>query len=792
MKVAATHLDQCDIQTNFAEKVSSPLLAVVSLSISLIIASCGGGGSAGSDGVNTNLINPSSPPIKMMPIEIDRKTLSDAYDSYMNFERQKALRLINAAEAYVNLETSVATVSPNPNNIPTVKPGAGVAVGLIDSGIDRNHPTFSGASIRHFILDGGGDQGPVKYSHGTSVASVIASVPTALGVQEDQRFGGLAYGADITMYATLVSTDSADLAQSTANYEPVSLSALRNNWDRSTARRIGRAIDDGIDFLNMSIGISGLIEDDLYRNLENHLPNLIETLAQEGSLSKTIVVRSAGNANLQINATSPEILAGLPARIPKLREVQVAVVSVDLNGTILRDSNRCGIAQDSCIAAPGSNIYVAEYSNQNNRMVRSFSFSQSSGTSFAAPMVTGGLALMKQIFRGQLSNTALLSRLYATAKKTGRHANRAVYGQGLMDLGQATRPLGRQTLATGMMVSDGGFDLFNSEWLVSDAFGDSLTHALADQEVAVFDSLGAPFWHPLSGRVRSRTGSDSLVNRLTRWKQSASAKYRADKTPSFTTDIQGVALGVHPQNEGWQIGRLQMRAHAGVGLLSLAEPALALSYSRPQFTLGAYTSSNTQQKRPISGMMMDWRMKSSPVSFRAGIHHERSSLLGSQASGAFGNIGTQSIAVGVASTFNWGEWQVGTEAEIGRMVPKTGDGIIAGINDLWTSGFVLHSTRPVGVSDRVTISISQPLRVESGHLAMSIPVGRTPDNLVLRSALNMDLEPSGRQLDLTVGWERTLSTTGGFMLEGRLQHQTRHSDRASTQMRLMGGWRQRF
>ena len=65
-----------------------------------------------------------------------------------------------------------------------------------------------------------------------------------------------------------------------------------------------------------------------------------------------------------------------------------------------------------------------------------------SGTSEAAPAVAGSLAVMKSLFRGQLSSTELVTRLFATADKTGIYANRAIYGQGLLDLGAATNPWG--------------------------------------------------------------------------------------------------------------------------------------------------------------------------------------------------------------------------------------------------------------------------------------------------------------------------------------------------------------
>ena len=39
------------------------------------------------------------------------------------------------------------------------------------------------------------------------------------------------------------------------------------------------------------------------------------------------------------------------------------------------------------------------------------------GTSFAAPMVTGALVVMKDFFRDELYNTDLVARLLATADK---------------------------------------------------------------------------------------------------------------------------------------------------------------------------------------------------------------------------------------------------------------------------------------------------------------------------------------------------------------------------------------
>ena len=45
--------------------------------------------------------------------------------------------------------------------------------------------------------------------------------------------------------------------------------------------------------------------------------------------------------------------------IPEIQGHSIAVVSIDESGEISDFSNRCGVAQDYCIAAPGGAITVA-------------------------------------------------------------------------------------------------------------------------------------------------------------------------------------------------------------------------------------------------------------------------------------------------------------------------------------------------------------------------------------------------------------------------------------------------
>ena len=118
----------------------------------------------------------------------------------------------------------------------------------------------------------------------------------------------------------------------------------------------------------------------------------------------------------------------------------------------------------------------------------------------AAPFVAGGLAVMKQLFRDQLSNTELVTRLFETANDQGAYANRAVYGRGAMDLRAATSPVGvlGVPIESNRAVGRGAV-LVATRLQAGEPFGDGPERSLAGTEFAAFDDLGAPFWFDLGG-----------------------------------------------------------------------------------------------------------------------------------------------------------------------------------------------------------------------------------------------------------------------------------------------------
>ena len=311
------------------------------------------------------------------------------------------------------------------------------------------------------------------YSHGTAVASVAAGAARSVTIQtrtgsridvHTESWRGVAPGANVRMFAIVLGSGGGD-------YREIDLDGMES-FSNEFGGHLNTALSRSVDILNMSLSVTGIIDHYSAEDLQGRMTTLVAAAAQSGVADKTILVWAAGNMNGRVcsdgracniekgesngtvDARSVAVSSGLPVRFPELRGHWVAVVAVDGDGAIASFSNRCGFAVEFCIAAPGVRVPAAYFGHFDGAVV--YAGAWPSGTSFAAPTVAGGLAVMKQLFRGQLSSAALVSRLFATADKTGRYADEDVYGQGLMDLGAATAPVGAMTVAGSASVAAGG------------------------------------------------------------------------------------------------------------------------------------------------------------------------------------------------------------------------------------------------------------------------------------------------------------------------------------------------
>ena len=780
--------------------------------LALLAAGCGGGedrsamlppGSGPPAVVQPPPMLPRVPPPAATPADL--RELAASYSHDPEFRTAWGLEQTGAATAYARIARRDGAGTA---------PGAGARVAVIDTGIDIGHWEFEPQRIGSTEPDVGlsdtapGDPSPVDPQppltagrHGTAVASVIAARRDGPVPSEHAQydFHGIAWGID-HLQMTLVGLGSADPDQNYVAIDPAEVD-YEVGWLAAQVSELTTG-----DFVNMSFGVPGLSENYLDQSFGASYATSIRALAQpDAADGRRILVIAAGNNNGhlceapepncvegRIDASSPGLYAGLPALEESLRGHVVAVVATDREGRIAVFSNRCGIAAKWCIAAPGVMVPVAETRTDPDTGQITRGYAEASGTSLAAPHVTGGLAVLKHWFRSQLANEALLGRLYATARVTpdavpaggscpehldldgdlGACELSSEFGHGIMDLGAATAPVGQTSIARGGRVTEGGTPARSSGINSGRAMGDALGHALTGRRLALFDALGAPFWIDAAGFAVDAAAPDPAV-RLSGWLAETDGTGAAPppRGPPVLAILAGPAenaLALDSDGlEGAHLGLVSQPAAAGMRLGNAVLSAFASTV--PDGGAGAHALD-----ADTHGVAVSWSPTGGRTGLRAGLVRETETLFGAVARGAFGRLSSGLFFVGARESFEAGDWRIGLSGEIGRSAPEAGGGLLADAGaSAFSTAFSTEAARPLA-GGTLRFLLVQPLRVESGRLELSLPTGRTPEGAVVRERVAVDLEPSGREIDAGMDWTGAVAPGAVLRIGARLIHEPGH------------------
>ena len=628
------------------------------------------------------------------------------------YQRSWALEAVKAADAYARLETRYGAGT---------LPGAGQRIAVIDTGIDVAHPDIAPAQaagrLSYTRLLGAQTEpymagGSWVFSHGTAVSSLILAAKNA------QDFHGIAHGARLDVYGITLGTGS-------AVYDPLPATrASINGYAQIMRTRLGQALSPRPGVVNMSFGASPLPEQYLPQraDMERWLAPLIDRVRRSPG---TIFVAAAGNnngdrcerttdagcASGSLRATSPSFDAALPLwdSSGEVGRRWVAVVATGRTNGMAGFSNRCGLAAKWCLAAPGTGVRIA-YTGPDpltGTLVRGWG--AGGGTSYAAPLVSGGLAIVKQYFGNALTMEQVLQRVYDTADLTPDTVEGGVcpahldtdgdpecelsstHGRGLMNLERATRPVGR-TSGHGTFADVGG----------------AVAGALFDARVepVVFDSLGYPFRQAPQAQVRAAVAAVSPI-----------PAFIGEAAMAGAPRWHGLQWRETEHDDGWAV------AFADDGGGEMHTTGLA------------------------------WKAEAGRGEWQAGLVRERDRVHGGEATGSWAGGGFWHHTTFLRAGRRWqlaGGAEEGVSIEAASTVAHgamRGNGVLRETNGVYT-GHAVHFDVD-GRHRRTRLTLESPLRAEAGEFTLKVPVGGTLADGVRYADVDGDLAPEAREVRLT-------------------------------------------
>lgn len=729
----------------------------------LALTACGGGSSGGGDVIST----PAPPATTSVPTPTPTPTptpVATNFDTreYRNSDGKAQHNAITAWQQGYS--------------------GKGVAIGIVDSGIDPNNPEFAGR-ISSASRDVAGTRGVGDSDgHGTSVAIVAAAA------RDDSGVMGMAYEATIIAMR-------ADDPGTCAEADGCQFS------DSDIARGVDAAVAAGARVVNLSLGGS------------TPTRGMADAVARAGQAGAVVVI-SAGNdgqsTEAGIDPANPDPFASnLRAAAP---DNVIIVGSVGENDAFSGFSNRAGRDAPYFIAARGEGV-CCEYENGVLKTVtengKQYVYTLY-GTSFSAPQVAGAAALLAQAFPN-LTGAQIVRLLLGSARDAGDPGIDAIYGRGVLDIARAFQPQGATSLAgtaTEVTLGDG-------TGITGTAMGDAVRRASVP--TVVTDGYGRAYGMDLAGGLARAQVQPRLYGAIAAQGEGLAIKagraslaftvapgtVQAEAPVPLRLDAEHVdrarllaariGAAIAPQTafvfglrEGARGLEAGLAGHdrpaflvAGEGVDELGfaagrDGAVALrhGFGKAGVTVSAETGTVfTDRMAAVPrladdrgdfaryGARFDWSGKAVTLAGGASWLAEDATILGARLARGFGG-GADTLFLDAAAAWRPAPgWSLSADYRRGFTRAEAG-GIVAAGSQFQSSAWSVDVARRgfLGANDTLGLRLSQPLRVASGGLALAVPVGYDyATQSAQMGARLLSLSPSGRELTGEVRWHAPLA-----------------------------------
>ena len=256
--------------------------------------------------------------------------------------------------------------------------GSGLSVAVIDAGVNYNHEALGGGfGIGRKVVAGydfttnTNDPFATTLDHGTAVAGLIAS--------NDPNHLGIAPGADIVALRVFDNNNQGDF-----NKVADALQWVIDHHDAYHISTVNLSLSDGRNYTT-----------NWYANDGGVGQKITDLVGQLDALNIPVVTAS-GNS---FNGSQGE---GFTSIIPD----SISVTATDATDHLVANAQRLGSALGGIyatdMAAPGDGLLAPQSGD---------SFASVSGTSFAAPMVSGAIVLMQQVYESRYGSLPTVQQL---------------------------------------------------------------------------------------------------------------------------------------------------------------------------------------------------------------------------------------------------------------------------------------------------------------------------------------------------------------------------------------------
>ena len=535
---------------------------------------------------------------------------------------------------------------------------------------------------------------------------------------------------------------------------------------------------------------------------------------ENDAIDGMILTKAAGNEGNESSLTQPDILSATKLLDEFKDLLMMVVVAVDVSfnddGSVKSYrkssfSNGCGVTAGYCISAPGGSYFSSgDYSQLFSTGDPVTGYIGMAGTSQATPVVTGSIAFLKNAYP-YMKASQIIELLRTTANTNGQGYNSSdhtdtTYGAGLLDLGNAVSTYippensGISTFSGNSVSTDDTMSLSDMHLVVPSAYASALGKALP-KTITAFDKYNRPFAFPTANYISSTHGSYKTlkndvmnISRRQKIKHFEQDGLRFDYSEAMSkgnkfglinaefkhgNNVSGFYLSENTRytnrnNASHELNNPFMSFTSAYGMhntynfnQNIAWKAEVAGGRNAMYDGDKDFSENSFKKQAyaLNSELQLHKDKNFAFGLSAGMLYEDEAMLGMNGRGALAVASGETYHSGVTAswfatnklTFSGSYYQGYTKAQ------KFASNLLKTSN-LVSDSFAFDANYQWDKSFDLGLTLSSPLRINKGSLAVNFPRGRDNySDTVYREQYKAGLKPERREYKFAVYANKDIS-----------------------------------